>query len=263
MQVAQQEGRLLDGRQQSLVHRLLVLRARAGHLLLLFDSRVSDLLQRKHSKSTTYLGLLSLLEEGLLALRLAVLLVLGEVALLADLVDDLGVNAGKVDLLAGRDHIASVHPSEGNAVGLEGACDEQNALVKVSKEDDALAAETASEEDENGAGLKARAQLGRARSLASLWTYVSVSRSSVCVVREHPAHPYPARTTPQIARDLILRSASSFNLKMRVPAWPAGRPQRGSTWVRGPPPKAPSAGRYQTSWWCCRERRIPLPWWTF
>lgn len=115
----------------------------------------------------TYLGLLSLLEESLLSLLLALLL-LGEVAGGGDLLDSLAVNAADVHALAGGDHVASVHPSEGNTVDLEGTGDEENTLVKVLEENDALATEAAGKEDEDSTGLKAFANLGGTSSLADL-----------------------------------------------------------------------------------------------
>lgn len=115
----------------------------------------------------TYLGLLSLLEESLLSLLL-VLLLLGEVAGGGDLLDGLAVNAADVHALAGGDHVASVHPSEGNTVDLEGTGDEENTLVKVLEENDALATEATGKEDEDSTGLKAFANLGGTNSLADL-----------------------------------------------------------------------------------------------
>lgn len=115
----------------------------------------------------TYLGLLSLLEESLLSLLL-VLLLLGEVAGGGDLLDGLAVNAADVHALAGGDHVASVHPSEGDTVDLEGTGDEEDTLVKVLEENDALATEATGKEDEDSTGLKAFANLGGTNSLADL-----------------------------------------------------------------------------------------------
>jgi len=115
----------------------------------------------------TYLCLLSLLEESLLALLL-LCLVLGEVALLADLINDSGVNTRHVDLLRCGNDVASVHAAERDTVGLEGTGDEENTLAEGLEEYNALAAETAGEEDEDGAGLEGWAELGWVLGLAGL-----------------------------------------------------------------------------------------------
>lgn len=120
----------------------------------------------------TYLGLLSLLEESLLGLLLGLLL-LGEVVRSRDLLQSLGVNTGDVDALGGGDHVARVHPSERDAVDLEGAGDEENTLVEVLEEDDTLATEATSEEDQDGTGLEALAELGGTQSLADLYAHKS------------------------------------------------------------------------------------------
>lgn len=117
--------------------------------------------------SITYLGLLALLEEGLLSLPLLALL-LGEVVGSGSLLDGLLVNTGDVDALAGGDHIAGVHPSERDTVDLEGAGNEEDTLVEVLEEDDTLATEATGEEDQNSAGLEALPELGGTQSLAGL-----------------------------------------------------------------------------------------------
>lgn len=115
----------------------------------------------------SYLWLLSLLEERLLAGLLLGLLA-NEVLGLGNLVDLLGVHTSKVDLLGGGDDVASVDPPEGNTVDLEGAGDEEHALVEGLEEDDALAAEATGEEDQDGTGLEGLARLPRANGLADL-----------------------------------------------------------------------------------------------
>lgn len=122
----------------------------------------------------TYLGLLSLLEEGLLRLLFCGL-VLGEVVRSRHLLESRLVNATNVDTLAGGDHIAGVHPTEGNTVDLEGSGNEENTLVEVLEEDDTLATEAAGEEDQNGTGLEALADLGGTNRLADLF-----GRSNSC-----------------------------------------------------------------------------------
>lgn len=115
----------------------------------------------------SYLWLLSLLEECLLAGLLLGLLA-DEVLGLGHLVDLLGVDAGQVNLLGGGDDVSGVHSSQRDAVDLEGAGDEQDALVEGLEEDNALAAEAAGEQDQDGAGLQGVARLPGADGLADL-----------------------------------------------------------------------------------------------
>jgi len=95
-------------------------------------------------------------------------LVLGEVAVLADLVQDLGVNALQVNRGGGSDDISGVYPSQRDAVNFEGTGDEENTLGKVLEENDTLAAETTSEEDNDGTGLERSPGFRRADGLAGL-----------------------------------------------------------------------------------------------
>lgn len=115
----------------------------------------------------TYLGLLALLEERILA-RLVCGLAVGEVAVLADLVQDLGVDALQVHLGGGSDNISGVDPSQGNAVDFEGTGDEEDTLGQVLEEDNTLAAEATSEEDDDGAWDERLPGFRRSDSLASL-----------------------------------------------------------------------------------------------
>lgn len=117
----------------------------------------------------TYLGLLALLEESLLGLLLSGLL-LGEVAGSGDLLDDLLVNSGDVNALGGGDNVAGVDTAEGNTVDLEGAGNEENTLLEVLEQDDTLAAEAASQEDQDGTGLEGLADLSGTQSLANLYS---------------------------------------------------------------------------------------------
>lgn len=123
--------------------------------------------QKTPWESISYLWLLSLLEEGLLAGLLLGLLA-DEVLGLGDLVDLLGVDAGQVDLLGGGDDVARVDPPQRHAVDLEGTGNEQDALVEVLEEDDTLAAEAAGEQDQDRAGLQGLAWLPGADGLADL-----------------------------------------------------------------------------------------------
>jgi hypothetical protein len=148
---------LLDVGDQRLVDSLLVRSAGAGDLLLL--------------------GLLSLLEESFLA-SLLLSLIGSEVLGLGDLVDLLAVETSNVDLEGGGDDVAGVDPAQGNAVDLEGAGDEEDTLVEGLQEDDALAAEAAGEEDEDGAGLQRLAGSPRADSLANLFIPIPLAKKS-------------------------------------------------------------------------------------
>lgn len=114
-----------------------------------------------------HLGLLPLLEEGLLS-DFLVRLLPREVSLLADLLDRLVVDALQVHLHRRRDHVARVDPPQGDAVDFVGAGDEEDALREVLEEDDALAAETAGEEDEDGAGGEGGAGAGGFDGFADL-----------------------------------------------------------------------------------------------
>jgi hypothetical protein len=121
----------------------------------------------------TYLRLLALLEERILT-RLVGGLVLGEVAVLADLIQNLRVDALQVDGGGGCDDIAGVDPSQRNAVDFERTGDKENTLGKVLQENDTLAAETTSEEDNDGTGHKRSSGFRRACSFASLESQLAV-----------------------------------------------------------------------------------------
>ena len=83
--------------------------------------------------------------------------------------------------MARGDDVARIDAAQGHAVGLEGACDEEHALVERLEEHDALAAEAAGEEDQDGAGLERGAQLRRADGLAGLCVRADVL---VCMLLE-------------------------------------------------------------------------------
>ena len=118
-------------------------------------------------RQDAYLGLLALLEESLLGLLLS-LLVLGEVSGSGDLLNSLGVNTADVDTLGGGDNVAGVHAAERDTVDLEGTGDKEDTLVEGLEEDDTLATETASEEDQDGAGNEGLADLSGTQGLANL-----------------------------------------------------------------------------------------------
>lgn len=101
----------------------------------------------------SYLRLLALLEEGLLT-GLLLSLLPGEVGGLGDLVDLALVETVQVNLVGGSDDVSRIDPSQGDTVDLEGAGNEEDTLVEGLEEDDALASESAGEENEDGAGLE-------------------------------------------------------------------------------------------------------------
>ena len=116
---------------------------------------------------STHLRGLALLEESVLASLLGSL-VLGEVASLASLLHDGVIDTSDIHLGRGRNDVPGVYPSEGNAVNFEGTSDEEDTLLEVLEDDNTLATEATSEEDDDGTGSEGRANLGRADGLASL-----------------------------------------------------------------------------------------------
>lgn len=138
---------LLDRGNQRLVDLLLVLNA-LGIGILLLGCR------------------LALLEERILAL--AFLLLARPVLVLAHTVQNFGVEVGNVDGCAGCDYVAVVDAAHGNAVGLEGAGDEEDTLRELAQEYDALAREATGEENQNSARLKGFAVFGGVGGLARL-----------------------------------------------------------------------------------------------
>lgn len=103
--------------------------------------------------SKSYLWLLALLEESLLSLLLVTLLP-SKVLITSNLINLLLVNTSQINLLGCSDNVTGVDAAEGNTVDLERAGNEENTLAEVLQEDDALAAEATSEEDEDGTGSK-------------------------------------------------------------------------------------------------------------
>lgn len=145
---------LLDGGHQRLVDSLLVRNALGVDVLLLRCC-------------------LALLEESILAL--AILLLAGPVLVLAHAVEDFGVQVRDIDRCAGRNYIAVVDAAQRDAVGLEGSGDQEDTLVKLAQQDNALSREATGEEDQDCAGLERFAVLGGVGSLAGL-------RSSACAL---------------------------------------------------------------------------------
>lgn len=124
----------------------------------------------------TYLRLLSLLEESLLGLLLGLLL-LGEVVSLGDLLEDLLVNSLEIDLGAGGDDVAVVHSSERDTIDLEGTSHEEDTLRQMLQENNTLATETTSQEDQDGTRLEAFPELRRLNALANLLFCINMSES--------------------------------------------------------------------------------------
>ena len=125
-------------------------------------------------RGISHLWLLALLEELLLSLLLVGLLP-SKVLLRGDLINLRLVNAGQVNLLRCGDNVAGVDSSERHAVDLEWAGDEEDTLWEALQENDALAAEAASKEDEHGAGSQAWPWGGGPDGFANLRYLLSAS----------------------------------------------------------------------------------------
>ena len=135
----------------------------------------------------THLGLLALLEERILA-RLVGSLVLGEVAVLAGLLQNLLVYTAEIDTGGGGDDISGVYSSEGNTVNFEGTSDKENTLGQVLEDDDALAAEATSKEDDDGTRLERLADLRRANRLAGLGSQLVEVRIDLVIATGRRKH---------------------------------------------------------------------------
>jgi hypothetical protein len=114
-----------------------------------------------------YLWLLALLEELLLSLLLVTLLPC-KVLFSRNLLNLCRINTGDIDLGRSGDNITSVNSSEGYTVDLEWTSDKEDTLVEVLQENNTLATESASEEDEDGTGNEAGARSRDADRLANL-----------------------------------------------------------------------------------------------
>ena len=118
----------------------------------------------------TNLGLLPLLEELILPLLPSLALLSYKVPPAGHLFYSLLVNAFQVDLGTRGNDVSRVHSPERHTVDFKWACDKKDTLWKVLKENDALAAETASEENENGSRLQGRSMFGWVGGFADLCT---------------------------------------------------------------------------------------------
>lgn len=146
-QVCLKVGLLLNCRNQRLVNRLLVRNALRIDILLLGRC-------------------FTLLEERILAL--ALFLLARPVLVLAHAVQDFRIEVRDIDGCAGRNYVAVVDAAKGDTVGLERTGDQENALIELAQEDDALAGKATGEKDEDSAGLKRLAVFGGVCGLAGL-----------------------------------------------------------------------------------------------
>jgi hypothetical protein len=188
-QVLLEVGLLLDCCHQRLVDSLLVRNALRVDILLLGCC-------------------LALLEEGILAL--ALLLLTCPVLVLAHAVEDFGVEVRDIDRCAGCDYVAVVDAAQRDTVGLERSSNEENALVKLAQQDNALAGEATGEEDQDCAGLERLAVLGGVSGLAGL-------RLSACdaTIFKHcdsaavPAQNHVVVAHSDLAHTFFMRASSS------------------------------------------------------
>jgi hypothetical protein len=191
-------------------------RLEVGDLLDVGHERLVDLLLVLDPLGISVLllgGGLAVLEEVVLAL--ALLLLARPVGVLADAVEDLLVGARNVDDGAGCDHVAVVDAAQGHAVGLEGARDEQDALLELAKQHNALAAETAGQEDEDGAGGEGFTVLGGVGGLAGLGSGQLAVRGRRSV----------------LVSTLACSLRADRNKHLRIPSSSAPPPRQGSTWM--------------------------------
>lgn len=82
--------------------------------------------------------------------------------------NDVGVYSGDVDDGRGGNDVAVVYAAQRDAVGFERAGDEEDALLELAQEHDALTAEAAREEDQDGSGGERVAVFGRVCGFARL-----------------------------------------------------------------------------------------------
>lgn len=107
----------------------------------------------------THLRLLPLLEEGLFP-TLILFLLPRKISLLAHLLHRILVDTLQIHLYGRCDDIARIDPPQRNAIDFERTGDQEDALREVFEEYDALAAETAGEEDEDSTGHERRTWTG-------------------------------------------------------------------------------------------------------
>lgn len=114
-----------------------------------------------------------MLEELSLSLLLVTLLP-RKVLVASNLINLLGINASQIDLVGSSNNVTRVDSSQRDTVNLEGTSNEKDSLWEVLQEDDALATETTSKEDENGTGGERWAGSRGADRLANLNIKISM-----------------------------------------------------------------------------------------
>lgn len=128
------------------------------------DGRVNVLLVRDTFALDLLLGGFGRAEKLLLGNLLLGLSVAGEVG-----GSELGaVNTTDVDLGGSGNDVAVVDAAQGNTVNLERTSNKQSAVLESLEENNTLAAETASQDDQNGTGNQAGADFGGCRSFFAL-----------------------------------------------------------------------------------------------
>lgn len=107
--------------------------------------------------------LLLVVSEELVLLALLSGLRLGEVGVVDGLRDG---DASEVDLGRGGNDVGLADSSEGNSVEPERSANEQQTAVQLLQENDPLAPESSSQQDQDGSGGDGRSELGGARGLS-------------------------------------------------------------------------------------------------
>jgi hypothetical protein len=115
-------------------------------LLVLYTAFCPDLI-------CAYLWFLALLEESILS-SLFLGLFCSEVFWLRDLLNLLLIYSRDVDLVGCGNDISCIDSSERNTIDLEGASNQENALVKSLEKDNTLSPESTSKKNQNSSGLQ-------------------------------------------------------------------------------------------------------------
>lgn len=133
------------------------------------------------------------------------------------------------------DNIAGVDSSERYAVDLEGAGNQEDTLGKVLQEDDALSAETSSEEDEDSTGSEAGPRGGGSDGFANLEDAVSYDFSKSKSKAQEGAHPRRpggggvVRPTPQSTSSNWIQQTLVYEKDANSPSWAGTHPPQGTT----------------------------------
>jgi len=107
--------------------------------------------------------LLLVVTEELVLLALLTSLGLGEVGVVDGLGDG---NSGEVDLGRGGDNVSLTDSSERNSVEPERSADEQKSAVQLLQEDNPLAPESSSQQDQDGTGGDGSSEFSASRDLS-------------------------------------------------------------------------------------------------